>query len=87
MSILYSTYFGGSDHDFVTGLAVVWVARGRPTGDAMQIDTAVLGHDVRYFAIAYALAIGAAFLPLEPVWLTATHTSPSRSRRACRCCT
>ena len=24
---------------------------------------------MRYFAIAYALAIGAAFLPLEPVWL------------------
>ena len=54
---------------FVTGLAVVWVARRRPTGDAMQIDTAVLGHDVRYFGIAYALAIAAAFLPLEPVWL------------------
>ena len=24
---------------------------------------------MRYFAIAYAIAIGAAFLPLEPVWL------------------
>ena len=29
----------------------------------------VLAHDMRYFAIAYAIAIGAAFLPLEPVWL------------------
>jgi len=54
---------------FVTGLAVVWAARSRTTGDAMQIDTVVLGHDVRYFAVAYALAIAAAFLPLEPVWL------------------
>ena len=35
----------------------------------MQVDTQVLAHDMRYFAIAYALAIGAAFLPLEPVWL------------------
>jgi cation:H+ antiporter len=29
----------------------------------------VLAHDMRYFGIAYAIAIGAAFLPLEPVWL------------------
>jgi cation:H+ antiporter len=35
----------------------------------MRVDTGVLGHDMRYFAIAYAIAIGAAFLPLEPVWL------------------
>jgi cation:H+ antiporter len=54
---------------FVTGVAVLYVGRHRPTGDAMQVDTAVLAHDMRYFAIAYALAIGAAFLPLDPVWL------------------
>jgi cation:H+ antiporter len=53
---------------FVTGVAVLYVARKRPTGDVMQVDTHVLAHDMRYFAIAYALAIGAAFLPLEPVW-------------------
>jgi cation:H+ antiporter len=35
----------------------------------MRVDTKVLAHDMRYFAIAYAIAIGAAFLPLEPVWL------------------
>jgi cation:H+ antiporter len=35
----------------------------------MRVDTVVLAHDMRYFAIAYAIAIGAAFLPLEPVWL------------------
>ena len=34
----------------------------------MPVDTEVLAHDVRYFVIAYAIAIGAAFLPLEPVW-------------------
>jgi cation:H+ antiporter len=54
---------------FVTGIAVLYQARNRSTGDDMLVDTGVLGHDMRYFAIAYSLAIGAAFLPLEPVWL------------------
>ena len=54
---------------FVTALAVLIVARRRTTGDVMLVDTGVLAHDVRYFAIAYAIAIGAAFLPVEPVWL------------------
>jgi len=54
---------------FVTGIAVLYVARRRSSGDEMRVDTVVLAHDMRYFAIAYALAIGAAFLPLEPVWL------------------
>jgi len=54
---------------FVTAVAVLIVARRRTTGDLMLVDTHVLGHDVRYFAIAYAIAIGAAFLPVEPVWL------------------
>jgi cation:H+ antiporter len=53
---------------FVTGVAVLYVARNRPTGDVMQVDTHVLAHDMRYFAVAYGLAIGAAFLPLDPVW-------------------
>jgi cation:H+ antiporter len=34
----------------------------------MTVDTAVLAHDIRYFFIGYAVAIGVAFLPLEPVW-------------------
>jgi cation:H+ antiporter len=54
---------------FVTGIAVLYVGRRRTTGDVMQVDTGVLAHDIRYFAIAYSIAIGAAFLPLEPVWL------------------
>ena len=54
---------------FVTGVAVLYVGRRRSTADVMQVDTGVLAHDMRYFAIAYAIAIGAAFLPLEPVWL------------------
>lgn len=54
---------------FVTGVAVLVVARRRGSDDAMRVDTDVLAHDMRYFAIAYAIAIGAAFLPVEPVWL------------------
>ena len=54
---------------FVTGIAVLWVARKRTTGDNMRVDTAVLAHDMRYFFIAYAIAIGAAFLPTDPDWL------------------
>ena len=54
---------------FVTGTAVLLMARRRSTGDTMQVDTRVLGHDMRYFVVAYGIAIGAAFLPLEPVWL------------------
>ncbi len=54
---------------FVTGIAILWAARRRSSGDTMLVDTRVLAHDMRYFGIAYALAIGAAFLPLDPVWL------------------
>jgi cation:H+ antiporter len=67
---------------FVTGVAVLLVARERRKGrgmrtrtravgpggedvEAMPVDTAVLGHDIVYFAAAYALALGVAFLPAE----------------------
>jgi cation:H+ antiporter len=53
---------------FVTGIAVLMVAKNRSRGDDMPVDTKVLAHDIRFFAIAYAIAIAAAFLPLEPAW-------------------
>ena len=53
---------------FVTGIAVLTQARRRPSGDVMPVDTGVLAHDMRYFAIAYSIAIGAAFLPVDPPW-------------------
>src|SRR3954447_10673734 len=53
---------------FVTGAAVLVVARGRATRDRMLVDTRVLAHDMRFFAIAYAVAIAAAFLPVDLVW-------------------
>src|SRR5512134_4106857 len=33
---------------FVTGIAVLHVARRRTTGDDMRVDTKVLAHDMRY---------------------------------------
>jgi cation:H+ antiporter len=53
---------------FVTGAAVLVVNRNRPDRTEMPVDTKVLAHDMRYFGIAYAIAIAAAFLPLEPAW-------------------
>jgi len=54
---------------FVTGVAVLAVAGRRERGDDMPVDTTVLAHDMRFFAIAYAVAIGAAFLPPDPPWM------------------
>ena len=48
---------------FVTGTGVIAYRSRRPTGSAMTVDTGVLVHDIKYFVVAYALAIGAAFLP------------------------
>ena len=59
-------YYMPYTHSLVA--AVLWSARRRSEGDSMRVDTVVLAHDMRYFAIAYAIAIGAAFLPLQPVW-------------------
>ncbi|CAN5426622.1 sodium:calcium antiporter [soil metagenome] len=50
---------------FVTGTAVVLQARRRPTGDDMLVNPTVLGKDIRYFFIAYGLAIASAFLPTD----------------------
>lgn len=48
---------------FVTGAAVLLMRRRRSTGTAVAVNTGVLGHDMAYFGLAYAIAIGVAFLP------------------------
>jgi cation:H+ antiporter len=48
---------------FVTGLGVVAYRQRRSTGTTLSVDTVVLAHDLRWFFVAYSLAIGAAFLP------------------------
>jgi cation:H+ antiporter len=53
---------------FVTGVAVLAVAKGRARGDVMLVDTSVLWHDMRFFAVAYAIAILVAFVPADIAW-------------------
>ena len=50
---------------FVTGVGVIYWRGRRATGTRMVVDTTVLVHDIRYFVVAYALAIATAFLPPE----------------------
>jgi cation:H+ antiporter len=50
---------------FVTGIGVLYWARRRSTGRQMPVDTKVLGKDIRYFYLAYAIAVGAAFIPAD----------------------
>ena len=54
---------------FVTGLGVLFYARRRRTGRVMPVDTHVLGLDIRYFFVAYTIAVAAAFVPPDLVWL------------------
>src|SRR5215217_4893660 len=54
---------------FVTGIGVIWWRRRRASGTAMVVDTGVLVHDIRYFVIAYGIAIATALLPPELGWL------------------
>src|SRR5438046_5811970 len=44
---------------FVTGVSVLYVGRKRAKRDDMPVDTPVLAHDMRYFAIAYAMPVPA----------------------------
>jgi cation:H+ antiporter len=48
---------------FVTGLGVIAYARRRSSRRRMPVDTKVLGMDIRYFFVAYGLAIAAALVP------------------------
>ena len=50
---------------FVTGLAIVIVARGGARGTQLTINVRVLGRDVVFFLVAYSIAIGTAFLPTD----------------------
>ncbi|MEA2677143.1 MAG: cation:H+ antiporter, partial [Chloroflexota bacterium] len=54
---------------FVTGLGVIFWAKRRANGRQMKVDTGVLGMDIRYFFVAYAIAVGAALIPAELSYL------------------
>jgi cation:H+ antiporter len=53
---------------FVTGAAIVLMRRRRTAGTTLAVDPAVMTHDLGYFGLAYGIAIGAAFLPVELEW-------------------
>lgn len=48
---------------FVTGAAVLLLRKRRVNREDVVVDTGVLGHDMAYFALAYAIAVGVALLP------------------------
>ncbi len=54
---------------FVTGVAVLAFSRskGRPTD--LRVNVRVLGRDVLFFVLGYAIAIGTAFVPAELEWV------------------
>jgi cation:H+ antiporter len=54
---------------FVTGVAVLIFARGGRRGSQMRVNVKVLGRDIVFFLVGYAVAIGTAFLPAEVSWL------------------
>jgi cation:H+ antiporter len=54
---------------FVTGVGVVVFARNGRRSTDMRVNAGVLGRDVLFFLISYALAIGVAFLPVEVHWV------------------
>jgi cation:H+ antiporter len=54
---------------FVTGTGVLVLSRGGRRGTDLTVNVRVLGRDVLFFLVAYAAAIGAAFLPSPVHWL------------------
>jgi cation:H+ antiporter len=54
---------------FVTGVAIVLYSRRGRRGTGMSVNVRVLGRDVVFFLVGYAIAIGTAFLPADFAWL------------------
>lgn len=54
---------------FVTGVGVIVYRRRRKSGLEMTVDTQVMGLDIRYFFVAYSVAVGAAFVPADLSWI------------------
>jgi cation:H+ antiporter len=54
---------------FVTGIAIVLFARRGRRGTEMRVNTRILGRDVGFFIVGYAIAIGTAFVPESFGWV------------------
>ncbi len=68
-AILGAPFMLGTLAMMVTGVGVLLFARSGGRGTDLKIDADVLGRDVLFFLISYALAIGVAFLPVEVHWV------------------
>ena len=68
-AILGAPFMLGTLAMFVTGVGVIAYRRRRATGARMPLDTAVLGMDMRYFFVAYGIAVAAALVPASVHWL------------------
>ncbi len=53
---------------FVTGVAIFRWARRRKTATTLDVSSSVLVHDMKFFVVAYGLAIAVAFLPADLAW-------------------
>src|SRR6187455_1540483 len=54
---------------FVTGVAVLSFSRTSGRQTDLRVNVRVLGRDVGFFVVGYAIAIGTAFVPAELVWV------------------
>jgi cation:H+ antiporter len=54
---------------FVTGVAVLSFSRSRGRPTEMRVNVRVLGRDILFFIVGYAIAIGTAFVPAELEWV------------------
>src|SRR5262245_24155543 len=54
---------------FVTGVAVLSFSRSRGRSTDMRVNVQVLGRDILFFIVGYAIAIGTAFVPAELEWV------------------
>jgi cation:H+ antiporter len=54
---------------FVTGTAAIVFRHRRASGTDLAVTPSVVQHDMAYFAVAYGLAIAAAFLPVDMEWV------------------
>jgi len=54
---------------FVTGVAVLSFSRTRERPTDLRVNVRVLGRDILFFVVGYAIAIGTAFVPAELVWV------------------
>jgi cation:H+ antiporter len=52
---------------FVTGAAVLLMRKRRRHREDLVVDPGVLSHDMAYFTVTYAIAVGMALLPGDPI--------------------